>query len=906
MFLIVMLILSTMALALGPSSSSLFATATVNDDTGTVGEAILPQPLEDEDCISFDPAQATIQNIEGSWKVVVGNTWVLDFADNQTDAQMALEIIRHYKLSQQCFVGRPNPPMQYYLTNSTNGTITAPKGPSFPGGGEDCLSFNPQNTTVQQIGGTWKVVDGNHWLLDFGASQDNANKALQIIKKYNFDHICFVGRPGPEMMYFVTNSSAPPIVGELFVSEPVTPASPEIDLSNNLETNNLTRTQPAQPGDPIGEPPELEETESRPPNIATPQSGSQVHDEGILALTGMTNELKSSLAHGWSYLLGGINDIWKTMSDFADIQHESYSALATPTFSTPIVNFEGIPAAFVPEFGFVPYPPDTVGDVGPNHYIQAVNSQFAIFDKNGNTLAGPFFLNRPWVEAANRGEINPSDPCVTNNDGDPNVIYDHLADRWLLSQFVGFTNQCIAISRTPDPVSGGWHLYNFDTGGVANDYPHFGLWPDAYYMGTNAGHPSGHAWAFDRASMLSGNPATFHRFPVTGALFSFMLPSDLDGPVPPAGAPNVFTRFVDDAEMGGVDRLEMFEFHVDFTDPTLSSFTALPDLATTIDSSLCGLDFFGVCIPQAGTSELLESLRPWLMNRLQYRNFGGYETLVVNHSVDVNGADLAGIRWYELRKVGGSWSIFQQGDHSPDSRYRWMGSIAMNKDGHIALGYSTSSSTESPSIRYAGRLATDPSGTLPQGEFDIFVGGGSQGFYRWGDYSAMTVDPVDDCTFWYTTEYFNPSTGHWGTRVAALRYSDCTMNQPPVCNNPTIVGNDNTNDIIRGTPGNDVIDSLGGNDIIFGNGGNDEICGGNGNDVINGGNGDERINSGDGSDIINSGAGNDQLYGLEGGDVINSGNGDDLIDGGVGSDIGNAGPGQDICFNVEISSNCEA
>lgn len=269
---------------------------------------------------------------------------------------------------------------------------------------------------------------------------------------------------------------------------------------------------------------------------------------------------------------------------------------------------------------------------------------------------------------------------------------------------------------------------------------------------------------------------------------------------------------------------------------------------------------------------------------------------------------------------------------------------------------------------------------------------------RWGDYSSMNIDPVDDCTFWYTTEYvavFAPNAINWLTRIGSFEFSECnsppvandqsiTTNQntpipitltatdpdgdpitysivtnpsngalnmfnpstgtvtyapipsyfgpdsftfkatdnrgaesniatvsievegPPDCNNPTIVGNDNRNDVIRGTTGNDIIDALGGNDIIFGNGGSDEICGGNGNDVINSGDGDERINSGAGSDVINSGAGNDQLYGLEGGDVINSGPGDDLIDGGVDSDIGNAGPGQDYCFNVEISSNCEA
>jgi hypothetical protein len=957
MFLIAILVLSTIVLILGgPSSSSLSVTATVSDGTDGVGESILPQQLEDEDCIIFDPTRAEIQNIGGGWKVVMGNISLLDFADNQTNAQRALEVIRHYNLSLQCFVGRPDPPMQYYLTNGTNGTVAAPKGPSLPGGGEDCLSFNPQNTTVEQIAGTWKVVDGSHWILDFGTSQDNANKALQIIKKYNFDHICFVGRPDPEMMYFVTNSSAPPRDEEPFVSEPVTPVSPEIDLSNeNLTANNLTTNQPAKPGDPIVE---FRETEEgvRVPNIVRPQNSSEVHDEGAFTSSGIINGFKSSLAHSWTYLLGAINDIWKTMTDFTDIQHESYSALATPTFSIPLVNFEGIPAAIVPQFGAVPYPPDTVGDVGPNHYVQAVNSQFAIFDKNGNTLAGPFFLNQPWVIAANQGSIDPSDPCVTNNDGDPYVLYDHLADRWLVSQFVAFTNQCIAISRTSDPVSGGWHLYNFDTGGVKNDYPKFGLWPDAYYMGTNANYPSGHAWAFDRDSMLSGSPATYIRLPLTGSLPSLLLPSDLDGPAPPAGAPNVFMRFVDDAEMGGADRLEMLEFHVDFMNPNLSSLTALPDLTTTIESSLCGFVFANPCVPQPGTPVILDPLREWLMTRLQYRNFGGYETLVVNHSVDVDAADRAGIRWYELRKiVGGSWSIFQQGNYSPDTMHRWMGSIGMNKDGHIALGYSASSGTEPPSIRYAGRLASDPLGTLPQGEFNIFGSGGSQGVSsRWGDYSAMSVDPVDDCTFWYTTEYFSSSTGNWGTRIASVRISDC--NQPPVANGQSVTTNQNTPipitlsaadpdgdpitysivtnpDPSRGSlnpplnPSTGTVtytpvpSYFGPDSFTFkatDNRGADSntatvsitvkgppdcnnptIPGTNGNNVLQGTPGNDVINGLGGNDVINGRGGNDEICGADGNDVINSGDGNDRINGGTGRDVINSMGGNDQVYGRE-------
>lgn len=402
------------------------------------------------------------------------------------------------------------------------------------------------------------------------------------------------------------------------------------------------------------------------------------------------------------------------------------------------------------------------------------------------------------------------------------------------------------------------------------------------------------------------------------------------------------------------------------------------------------------------------------MYRLQYRNFGTHESLVVNHVVDVNGADLAGIRWYELRSAGGGpWSIFQQGDYSPDGTNRWMGSVAMDKSGNMALGYSVSSATVFPGIRYTGRVSSEPLGTMPQGEFTIIDGAASQPAIncvdnngntfncgnRWGDYSSMNIDPVDDCTFWYTTEHmavFAPGAINWQTRIASFKFSECndppvannqaiTTNQntpvpitlfatdpdgdpvtysivglgpshgslnpplnpttgavtyaptasyfgpdsfmfkatdsngadsniatvsitvkgPPDCNNPTIIGNDNTNDVIQGTPGNDVIIGLGGNDVINGNGGDDEICGGNGNDVINGGDGNDRINGGAGNDVINGGAGIDQIYGLDGIDIIDSGPGNDLIDGGANNDIGSGGSGQDTCFNLEFASSCE-
>ena len=437
------------------------------------------------------------------------------------------------------------------------------------------------------------------------------------------------------------------------------------------------------------------------------------------------------------------------------------------TFSP--VSFDGIPAT-----GFVP--PDTVGDIGPNHYVQTVNISLAIYDRSGTLLAGPSPINALWADFGG--------PCEINNHGDPIVRYDHLADRWLVSQFalgVGF--ECIAISRTPDPVAGGWYLYAFPTPGFP-DYPKIGVWPDGYYMGTQRGFPGGglDAYAFDRLRMLSGLPAGAVQFFVPSPSL-FLQPSDLDGPAPPTGTPNFFVRHVDGGQFGGADRLEVFAFSVNWGAPGLSTFTPLPSLpVAAFDAILCGSNFFGNCVPQPGTATRLETLPAWLMWRLQYRNFGTHETLVTNHTINTGG-NHAGIRWYELRRPpGGAWSLFQQGTHSPDiAVHRWMASAAMDKDGSLALGYSVASGTIFPGIRYSGRLAGDPSGTLPVAETTLVNGSGSQtGFSRWGNYSTLDVDPVDDCTFWYTTEYYSAtSSAGWRTRIASFQLPSCGVVPPP-------------------------------------------------------------------------------------------------------------------------------
>jgi hypothetical protein len=423
-------------------------------------------------------------------------------------------------------------------------------------------------------------------------------------------------------------------------------------------------------------------------------------------------------------------------------------------------------------------PPDPNGDVGPAHYVQWVNLSFAIWDKGGHLLYGPAPGNTLFTGFGG--------PCEERNAGDPIVQYDHLADRWMLSQFTGSGSpyyQCVAVSQTPDPT-GPYYRYAFLVSeDKFNDYPKFGVWPDAYYMAINEfGSGEQGAVAFEREKMLLGLPASlvsFH-YEFTDLVFA-MLPSDLDGPPPPPGAPNYFVNREDPYRLGYPWRLSIWEFHVDWDDPMSSTFGG-PDgrpnqsvLTAPFDSSFCLGSDRSACIPQPDTGTALETISDRLMYRLQYRNFGTYEALIVNHTVDVDVRDHAGIRWQELRKSGvDPWSLRQEGTHAPDGDHRWMGSIAMDRFGNVALGYSVSGPTLYPSIRYAGRLATDPLGTLPRSEATLVAGGGSQLYIeRWGDYSMMAVDPVDDCTFWFTGEYYTVSGWKWSTRIGSFRFPGC-------------------------------------------------------------------------------------------------------------------------------------
>jgi len=430
---------------------------------------------------------------------------------------------------------------------------------------------------------------------------------------------------------------------------------------------------------------------------------------------------------------------------------------------SPGLNFDGISSN-----GWLA--PDTNGSAGTTQYVQFVNNRLAVYDKsNSNLLYGPVLETKLWSGF--------SGLCGSDGEGDVIAQFDKAASRWVMTHHAtqkgGPDFQCVAVSTTPD-ATGSYYRYAFQLpSNNFPDYPKLSVWSDAYYLTVNDEDPNtgslinAAVCALDRLSMLSGASATAVCFALNSSAYSSLLPADLDGNVPPpVGSPNYLLNL----DKNSVD---LWQFHVDFTNPGNSTFTGPVNIPVPSFNPACGGGTFAVCIPQAGTAQVVDSLGDRLMWRLAYRNFGDHETLVATHSV-ATGSGNVGVRWYEIRNPGGTPSVYQQGTFAPDSNFRWMGSITMDQMGDMVLGYSESSSTMNPGIYYTGRLATDPLGTM-EAEALILAGAGvEQGTYRWGDYSGMSIDPVDDCTFWYTNEYF-PVTGkgNWHTRIASLRFPAC-------------------------------------------------------------------------------------------------------------------------------------
>lgn len=454
---------------------------------------------------------------------------------------------------------------------------------------------------------------------------------------------------------------------------------------------------------------------------------------------------------------------------------------------TQLLNFSGISSSFVNRSV-----PDANGAVGDTQYIQQVNGALAIYDKtSGNLKYGPIHISTLWQGFG--------EPCESDTSGDPIVQYDKIAHRWVITQIARaregwFKYQCIAVSTSSDALSS-YHRYVFDMD--SPDYSKLGIWPDGYYLGLNGGPnstgtpynkempyvPPVNICALDRAKMLDGQPATMQCANVYTSLdyISNPLPADFDGNPPPIGTPNYFAIMDFDKNI-----MRFYPFHVDWNDAKKSSISG-PILVPVAPFKpfLCEGDAHdgddsgpSNCISQPNTSTKLDTLTDFLMNRLTYRYFNdGTAAMVVNHTV-VTKNKTAGIRWYEFKiDQNQKISIRQENTFTPDLISRWNGSMAMDKMGNIALGYSVSSGTVFPSVRVTGREVNESLGQL-QDEKLIANGNASSSYSRFGDYSAMTIDPIDDCTFWYTGEYIvnkgdTASKSNWSTVIAAFKFPNC-------------------------------------------------------------------------------------------------------------------------------------
>jgi hypothetical protein len=473
-----------------------------------------------------------------------------------------------------------------------------------------------------------------------------------------------------------------------------------------------------------------------------------------------------------------------------------------PTIPAPLLTFEGLSNQDnFNIFGFRVNPPDPNGAVGPNNYVEIINLVFGVYDKAGNLLLGPVDTGSLWAGFAI--------PDCTDPSGDPVVVYDQLEDRWLLSQFTTrgptFYN-CVAISQTGDPT-GTYFRYAFSTGVNFPDYPKYGLWRNSYIITTREFGPTIEygigVYALERDKMLAGDPnARVVRFFLDGnapgmlpLVGDGLLPPDIDGRRMPAnGAPAPLVGTQDDNASYGAtfDALNIWELSVKWQANPIASINLKTQLSVASFDSIfpCNpnppVTNSRDCLPQPGITDPRQYLdilsyrqRPTF--RLAYRNFGTYESLVTNQSVEAL-PGVAGARWYEIRRTGGTYSVYQQGTFVPnDGVHRWMGSIAQDKNGNMALGYSVVNGTDVyPGIRYTGRLKGDPLGQMTLGEGTIIDGTGVQRTTnsRWGDYTDMTVDPTDDCTFWYVNEYYTlagqqSSLAGWQTRIASFKLPGC-------------------------------------------------------------------------------------------------------------------------------------
>ena len=464
-----------------------------------------------------------------------------------------------------------------------------------------------------------------------------------------------------------------------------------------------------------------------------------------------------------------------------------------PAAALSLGQWEGLGVGY-PGFTLTAVPPDPNLAVGPNHIVQWVNNAVVVFDKHGTQVQAPVADSTFWGAASTCNQLG--------GYTDPVVQYDRAADRWVVAEvalplwpgLIGQYAQCFAVSKTSDPTfvsdaSGkntSYYIWTYGFGTTVNDYDKIAVWSDGYYVtwnifqnGITFTGPEACAWS--RTDMLAGVSAPrFVCFQLSSA-YASLLPSDLDGPVsPPAGSPNFFM-----AIDPGSSALQLWKFHADFVTKTNSTFTgpiSIPGVAAFTAPCPDTQD----CIPQPATAQHLDAIGDRLLHRLAYHNFGDHESIVGNHTVLTAGGN-TGVRWYEVRNPNAAPTIYQQGTFAPDNDNRWMASIAMDKTGNIGVGYSVSGTLAYPSIRYTGWEVGNQSGTL-QAETSLVAGSGSQtGYNRWGDYSAMQIDPTDDCTFWYTQEYQTTTQSvAWNTRVGSFKFPSCGSVAPPVLTTITV------------------------------------------------------------------------------------------------------------------------
>src|ERR1700674_4113998 len=426
--------------------------------------------------------------------------------------------------------------------------------------------------------------------------------------------------------------------------------------------------------------------------------------------------------------------------------------------ATQGVDFDGIPATIYA-------PPDSNLAVGPNHIVETVNIRLAVYNKSGTILAGPTDFRTFFAPLGGNCSAGASDPIVN---------YDRLADRWVISDVgIGSSySECVAVSKTNDPT-GAYVLYAYGFNGALNDYLKLGVWPttsNAAYLATynifNPGFIGADICGFDRTKMLAGTASAAQLCKMTPNIEGGYLPSDMDGPTAPTdGTPGVFISW----QNANPGQLYLRKLTMNFATAT-ATLSAPTTISVANFTQACGS-----CVPQLGTPQTLDTLSDRVMYRFAVRHFADHDRGVVNHAVQTGTGQVA-VRWYELYDPAGAVTVNQQGTFAPDTTYRWMASIAEDKNGDIGVGYSASSSSIHPGIRFTGRVPTDPSGTL-ESEATILVGTGSQSgnnLARWGDYTAMQVDPSDDCTFWYVDQY-EKVTGsfNWNTNIGSFAFTGC-------------------------------------------------------------------------------------------------------------------------------------